>query len=100
MPSIQKLRDIPELPNSGLFHNYHDDSRHVSDDKGNVIGFDSSLNVKKNIVQVGWIKSNKTFYFESINGEKFDTNIPVNDWHWKNLEDAEIKIALHLLDIK
>ena len=104
MPNIHKLRDIPQLPNSGLMHNDHDDSRYVESEDGTLIRFNSDLQVYKGNEIVGRITTSPhtSPYFTFLNhktSEVYNTEVECRDWHWTALENAEIKIALYLLNI-
>lgn len=105
MPNIHLLRVINELPHGGLFHNDHDDSRYVYTGDNLIIKFTSNLEVYKDKVLVGHItssvKHDDCYILEYCQtSEVYNTEVKCRNWHWKALEDAEIKIALHLLDIK
>ena len=112
MSNILKIREIPQLPKStGLMHKTADDSRYVHDGAKSIsIKFDSSCSVFKvihiNITtrpteRIGSIQTNENdvYVLKGLEGQEiFNTGVPCNDWHWKNLEDAEIAIAVELLN--
>jgi hypothetical protein len=104
MSNIFLLRDIRQIPNGGLFHNSHDDSRYVKGKDDTVIKFTSDLQVFKNNTIVGRITTgpaplNCFTFVDHKTSEVYDTKIECCDWHWTALENAEIKIALHLLGV-
>ena len=78
-----------------LVHHFDDDSRTVLiDGEDTGVKFDSSLGVHLHGMMIGHLSSrDKTWVFESLDAEKFDSGILVNDYHWKNLEFAEMKVA-------
>lgn len=102
MPNILQMEIIKELctktHTAYLMHNTHDDSRYVELESGVKIKFDSSLNVQVNNSLAGYILNiDNTYYFvDIIDDKKINLEINCNDWHWKNLMQAEINAAIEL----
>ena len=83
-----------------LTHNYNDDSRSVVTRDGvKLLRFDSSLGVHQGGRKIGVLTSRDDVWgFESLEGGgKFTTTQSINDWHWRNLQRAEVEVAQHLL---
>lgn len=85
-----------------LTHDYDDDSRSVIDEDGNEkLRFDSSCGVHQNGKKIGSLSSRDDVWsfvpFEETGLGKFVTSQPIRDWHWLNLQRAEIEVAQHLL---
>lgn len=85
-----------------LTHNYDDDSRSVLDEQGRrLLSFDSSCGVHRGSEKIGTLSSrddNWSFQpFEETGLGKFVTSQPIRDYHWLNLQRAEIEVAQHLL---
>ena len=85
-----------------LTHNYDDDSRSLFNEAGDaLIRFDSSCGVYQAGKKIGTLISrddNWSFQpFEETGLSKFVTSQPIRDYHWLNLQRAEIEVAKHLL---
>ncbi len=99
---------IQVINNKGtmLMHCTESDSRFVQTTDGNhPIKFDASLGVHSQQEQIGHMAYSsgtpQTWTYKSTKGEQeFDTQVPLNNHHWKNIEDAEVAIARHLLSMQ
>ena len=85
-----------------LTHNYNDDSRSVLNEEGKrLLRFDSSCGVHKDGKKIGALSSRDNVWsfepFPETGLEKFVTSQPIRDYHWLNIQRAEIEVAQHLL---
>lgn len=86
-----------------LTHDYDDDSRSVltGDGKTQLLRFDSSCGVHQNGKKIGVLSSRDDVWsfvpFEETGLGKFVTSQPIRDYHWLNMQRAEIEVAQHLL---
>lgn len=80
-----------------LTHDLDDDSRDVHElsDEKMLLRFDSSMriyNAEKQYIG-GFSSMNNTWSLTRPGMEDHDLKVPVRDYHWKNIEDAEIEAA-------
>lgn len=84
-----------------LTQNYDDDSRSVFNEDGKcVLKFDSSLGVHQDGKLIGRLSSStdKWRFVPNIDSlGEFVTSQPIRDYHWVNIQCAEIEVAQHLL---
>ena len=85
-----------------LTHDYNDDSRSVIDEEGKaLLRFDSSCGVHQGNKKIGTLSSRDDVWsfepFSETGLGKFVTSQPLRDYHWVNLQKAEIEVAQHLL---
>jgi hypothetical protein len=88
-----------------LTQEYEADSRKVIDSEANVLMiFTASLDVitveDEKQVSVGRLQGREYWEFVSFD-ERFESYVsacPVRDYHWKDLQDAEIAIATRILE--
>lgn len=89
-----------------LAHHREDDSRSVINDDGAVLlRFDSSCGVWQGNKKIGTLNDRKgmwTFipFIETARvsvRESFATSQPIRDYHWFNLQKAEVEVAQHIL---
>lgn len=92
--------DVNGVPHQ-LLHINSDDSRAVTtleDPTAVLLRFDCCLNILRNGEHIGSLFSFPgTWHIQLTDGREEDTGVAVNDYHWKNIELAEVEAAKRLL---